>query len=47
MIVRVIVVLKRSVVDSDCRLDNLCGVADRVKVSRFTSFDGIKLWLLT
>ena len=47
MIVRVIVVLNRSVVGSDCRFDNLCGVAIRVKVSRFTSFDGIKLWLLT
>ena len=46
MIVRVIVVLNRSVVDSDCRFDNL-GLAIRVKVSRFTSFDGIKLWLLT
>ena len=47
MIVRVIVVLNRSVVGSDCRFDNLCGVTIRVKVSRFTSFDGIKLWLLT
>ena len=47
MIVRVIVVLNRTVVDSDCRFDNLCSVAIGVNVSRFTSFDGIKLWLLT
>ena len=47
MIVSVIVVLNRTVVVSDCCFDNLCGVIIRVKVSRFMSVDGIKLWLLT
>ena len=48
MIVRVNVVLNRSVVDSDCRFDNLC-VSHlqifRVKVSCITSVDGIPLTL--
>ena len=42
MIVRVIVVLKRTLVDNDCRFDNLCGS----HIQRcITSVDGIKLWL--
>ena len=42
MIVRVIVVLKRTLVDNDCRFDNLCGS----HIQRYiTSVDGIKLWL--
>ena len=43
------VVLNRSVVDSDCRFDNLC-VSHlqifRVKVSCITSVDGIPLTLV-
>ena len=47
MIVRVNVVLNRTVVDSDWSFDNLCPVVIfRVKVSCITSGDGIKLWLL-
>ena len=47
MIVRVNVVLNKTVVDSDWSFDNLCPVVIfRVKVSCITSGDGIKLWLL-
>ena len=47
MIVRVNVVLNRTVVDSDWSFDNLCPVVIfRVKVSCITSGDGIKLWFL-
>ena len=42
MIVRVIVVLKRTLVDTDGRFDNLYGS----HIQRcITSVDGIKLWL--
>ena len=49
MIVRVNVVLNRTVVDSDCRFDNLCLShlqIFRVKVSCITSTDGIPLTLV-
>ena len=48
MIVRVNVVLNKTVVDSDWSFDNLCPVVIfRVKVSCITSGDGFELWLLT
>ena len=48
MIVRVNVVLNRTIADTDCCFDNLAVVIFRVKVSCITSIiDGIKLWLLS
>ena len=47
MIVRVNVVLNRTVVDSDRCFDNLSVFIFRVKVGCITSVYGTKLWLLT
>ena len=47
MIVRVNVVLNRTIADTDCCFDNLAVVIFRVKVSCITSIDCIKLWLLS
>ena len=46
MIVRLRVVLNRTVVDSNWRFDNLCHSIFRVKMSCKMSTYGIKLWLL-
>lgn len=45
-IVRVSLVLNKTVVDSDSRFENLAIDIFGVKVNCITSFDGIKLWLL-
>ena len=47
MIIRVNVVLNKTIADTDCCFDNLAVVIFRVKVSCITSIDGIKLWLLS
>ena len=47
MIVQVTVVLNKTVVVGDSRLDTCAVVIFRVKVSCITLVDGIKLWLLT
>ena len=47
MIVRVNLVLNRTIADTDCCFDNLAVVIFGVKVSCITSIDGIELWLLS
>ena len=47
MIIQVIVVLKRTVIDSDWHFNNLCSCHLQSQVSCITSVDGIKLWLVT
>ena len=47
MIIRVNVVLNKTIADTDCCFDNLVVVIFRVKVRCITSIDGIKLWLLS